>query len=107
MRVGLAGSGASGSSTMSAKLFVLDGEPDHASGGETPAPSQVYLIGIDPFAANADEERRSVIGAVLAAVVSTCGRPMLVTTVAVSVCDDVSDFAQAPIDKDRIANETT
>jgi hypothetical protein len=92
---------------MSAKLFVLDGEPDHASGGETPAPSHVYLVGIDLFAANADEERLSVVAAALADVVSTCGRPMLVTTAAVSVCDDVSDFAQAPIDKDRIANETT
>jgi hypothetical protein len=56
---------------MSAKPFVLDGDPDHASGGDTPAPSQVYFVGIDPLAANAGDERLSVIGAVLAAVVST------------------------------------
>src|SRR4051812_38796560 len=43
---GAAGSGASGSSTTRAKLFVPGGPPDHVRGGETVSPSHVYLRGI-------------------------------------------------------------
>ena len=39
--LGAAGSGASGSSTIRARLFVLDGRPDHASGGDRSSPSPV------------------------------------------------------------------
>jgi hypothetical protein len=56
-RVGFAGSGASGSSTIKAKLFAVAGAPDHASGGETLAPSHVYFGGIGVFAANAVDDR--------------------------------------------------
>src|ERR1035438_10903596 len=41
--------GASGSSQMRAKLGVLDGNPDHSTGGETLIPSQVYFDGINSF----------------------------------------------------------
>src|SRR4051812_17006804 len=54
---GAAGSGASGSSTMRARLFAPDGTPDHDSGGEILAPSQVYFAGILSPAANAVEVR--------------------------------------------------
>jgi hypothetical protein len=50
---GAAGSGASGSSTISARLFVPAGTPVHAREGETSFPSQVCNFGIGPFAANA------------------------------------------------------
>jgi hypothetical protein len=40
--------GASGSSQISAKLFVPDGALSHARGGETSDPSQLYLAGIIP-----------------------------------------------------------
>jgi hypothetical protein len=58
------------------------------------APSHVYLVGIDALAANTDDERLNVIGTVLAAPVSICGRPMLVMTAVVSGIDDL-DFPQA------------
>jgi hypothetical protein len=45
---GAAGSGASGSSTMSTRLFAAAGTPDQASGGEMSCPSQVYFDGICP-----------------------------------------------------------
>src|SRR6185295_687665 len=54
-RCGFAGSGASGSSTIRAKLFTFGGAPDHASGGEISCPSQVYLAGIDPPCENAGD----------------------------------------------------
>jgi hypothetical protein len=38
--------GASGSSQTRAKLLVPAGLPDHSSGGEKSAPSQVYFAGI-------------------------------------------------------------
>jgi hypothetical protein len=52
---GFAGSGASGSSTINAKLLVPAGASDHSSGGERSSPSQVYRDGIFPFGANADD----------------------------------------------------
>jgi hypothetical protein len=52
----------------------------------------VYLIGIGAFAANADDVRLNIIG-VVTEPLSTCGRPMLVTTAVVSVLDE--DFPQA------------
>src|SRR6478609_1259093 len=66
---GAAGSGASGSSTISARLMALSGTPDHSSGGELSSPSQVYFAGIAPPAENAEDVsvsamsnlRRSVI----------------------------------------------
>jgi hypothetical protein len=47
--------GASGSSMISAKLFVPPGAPLHASGGDTSIPSQVNYSGIDPLALKAVE----------------------------------------------------
>lgn len=38
--------GASGSSTISARVFVPFGIPDHSSGGDTFSPSHVYFFGI-------------------------------------------------------------
>src|ERR1051325_2529565 len=55
VRVGAAGSGASGSSTISAKLFAEAGAPDHASGGETSAPSQAGPAGIAGVPASAGD----------------------------------------------------
>src|SRR5688572_22259173 len=55
VRFGAAGSGASGSSTMRARLRVVAGTPDHASGGERSLPSCVYLRGISSPSANALE----------------------------------------------------
>src|SRR5262249_61928250 len=52
---GAFGSGASGSSTTSAKLFVLPGSPRHASGGDTSLPSHVCLRGMLPFDWNAED----------------------------------------------------
>jgi hypothetical protein len=43
-----AGSGASGSSTISTRLLAFGGTPVQASGGDTSCPSQVYLAGISP-----------------------------------------------------------
>src|SRR5208282_5788083 len=40
--------GASGSSMTRTRLFVPSGNPDHVSGGEISAPSQVYCDGISP-----------------------------------------------------------
>src|SRR5208283_4940265 len=53
MVFGAWGSGASGSSTISARLFVPAGKPDQASGGDTSSPSQVYFLGIASPVANA------------------------------------------------------
>src|SRR5262249_17496626 len=52
---GACGSGASGSWTTSAKLFVPAGGADHARGGETSPPSHVNRAAIDSPAANAGE----------------------------------------------------
>jgi hypothetical protein len=46
--------GASGSSQMSARLFVPSGSEPHFKGGDTSAPSQVYLPGIIPPSSNAE-----------------------------------------------------
>src|ERR1035437_669965 len=45
---GAAGSGASGSSTISTRLLVAGGIPDQPSCGETSLPSQVFMLGIGP-----------------------------------------------------------
>src|SRR5688500_16938056 len=66
-RVGAAGSGASGSSTMSARLRAPCGTPLHASGGEMSGPSQVKRDGIAPSATNAGEENVSIM--------SPCSKP--------------------------------
>src|SRR6187200_3722464 len=58
---GAAGSGASGSSTIIAKLFVPSGASDHASGGDVSAPSQVWTVGIAPFGGNADDVSVSAV----------------------------------------------
>src|SRR6266404_7394674 len=60
---GALGSGASGSSTMSAKLFVPAGAPLHSRGAEVSLPSQVYSLGISPLCENAGEVSESVMGA--------------------------------------------
>src|SRR5918995_6529047 len=52
---GALGSGASGSSTMSAKLLVPAGAPLHARAGARSLPSQVYSLGMSPSGANAGE----------------------------------------------------
>src|SRR5918994_6079135 len=56
-------SGASGSSTMSAKLLVPAGAPLHARAGARSLPSQVYSLGMSPSGANAGEFSESVMGA--------------------------------------------
>jgi len=43
------GAGASGSSTISARLFAPSGAPANISAGETSLPSQVYFAGIAPI----------------------------------------------------------
>src|SRR4051794_4763937 len=58
--LGAAGSGASGSSTTTATLFVAGGGSLHASGGDVSAPSQVYFDGIGPFGGNAADVTVSV-----------------------------------------------
>src|SRR5450759_4601618 len=58
---GASGSGASGSSTISARLFVPAGTPDQASGGDTSSPSQVYRLGTAPPGANASPLMDSVL----------------------------------------------
>jgi hypothetical protein len=50
---GAAGSGASGSSTISTRLFAPAGTPLQASGGDTSLPSHVYCFGIDALWVNA------------------------------------------------------
>jgi hypothetical protein len=55
------GPGASGSSTMSAKLFVPAGAPLHSRGGARSLPSQVYSLGMSPFGGNAGELSESVM----------------------------------------------
>src|SRR5687768_14685143 len=52
---GALGSGASGSSTMSAKLFVPAGAPLHSRGGARSLPAQVYSWWICQFGAKAGE----------------------------------------------------
>src|SRR6478609_176398 len=65
---GAFGSGASGSSTMSTRLLVPAGTPDHASGGERSLPSQVYFAGISaPSAKAVDVMRRVTLASLLAA----------------------------------------
>ena len=55
---GALGSGASGSSTINARLLVFGGTPDHSNGGERSSPSQrVYTGGIEALLANAEDER--------------------------------------------------
>src|SRR5258708_7757374 len=56
-RLGAAGSGASGSSTMRTKLLVPVRAPDQASGGDTSSPSHVNRDGVGPDGENADEDR--------------------------------------------------
>jgi hypothetical protein len=51
--LGAAGSGASGSSTIKARLWVPAGTPLQASGGDESLPWQVYLAGMAPFGLNA------------------------------------------------------
>src|ERR1035437_4126440 len=58
---GAAGSGASGSSTISAKLFAAGGISDQDKGGETFLPSQVWVAGMLLPALNADEVRVRLI----------------------------------------------
>src|SRR5688500_14246563 len=58
---GAPGSGASGSSTMSARLRAPCATPLHASGGEMSEPSQVKRDGIAPLATNAGEENVSIM----------------------------------------------
>ncbi len=58
---GAAGSGASGSSTISARLLVAGGRPDHASGGDRSLPSQVWSAGMPAPSAKALEIRCSDI----------------------------------------------
>src|SRR5512133_609366 len=60
MRLGAAGSGASGSSTISARLLAPLGTPDQASGGDVLAPSQVCRTGIAPPCAK-EAERSSIL----------------------------------------------
>src|SRR5690349_9295942 len=55
MRCGAAGSGASGSSTRTTKLFVFAGAPDHCSGGDVSEPSHVYFLGMPAIAVNAGD----------------------------------------------------
>jgi hypothetical protein len=64
------------------------------------APSQVYLVGIDEFGANADEERLNVIGGVVIGSWLPRGGPTLVMTAAVSTVDDF-DFPQATANERR------
>src|SRR5688572_32229509 len=54
-RLGALGSGASGSSTIRARLLAPAGRPDHCSGGETSFPSHVYSFGIESFGPKAGE----------------------------------------------------
>src|SRR2546429_9446990 len=61
---GARGSGASGSSTMSAKVFVPCGAADQFSGGEISAPSQVYCFGMAPLLANAGDVRTSAMATI-------------------------------------------
>src|SRR5215207_5677703 len=62
---GALGSGASGSSTMRAKLFVPAGAPLHSRGGARSLPSQVYSLGMSSFGANAGDLSESVMRASL------------------------------------------
>src|SRR5665647_845411 len=50
--LGASGSGASGSSTISARLFVPVGTPVQARAGEISRPSQVWRAGIAPLCVN-------------------------------------------------------
>src|SRR5882762_4169735 len=52
---GAAGSGASGSSTISTRLLAFGGTPVQASGGAISSASQVYLAGISPLWSKAAE----------------------------------------------------
>src|SRR3979411_997994 len=60
--LGAFGSGASGSSTISAKLPVPCGASDQLSGGEMSTPSQGYCAGILRLLANAGEVRMKAMG---------------------------------------------
>lgn len=59
---GAAGSGASGSSTIRARLLASAGRPDQRSSGDRSWPSQVRRTGIAPLWANAGEVSVKVIG---------------------------------------------
>src|SRR5512135_1301965 len=61
--LGALGSGASGSSTMRAKLFVPAGAPVHSRGGARSSPSQVYAFGMLPLGENAGETSARAMGA--------------------------------------------
>src|SRR5215469_15647494 len=61
--LGARGSGASGSSTMRARLLVPAGSPDHARGGEVSWPSHVYFAGISPSFAKLGDVMRNVMAA--------------------------------------------
>src|SRR3989338_9019555 len=66
--LGAFGSGASGSSTISTRLFTPSGTPDHASGGEVSLPTQVHRTGISWPSENALDVSCKAIAA------SACGR---------------------------------
>ncbi len=58
--------GASGSSTTTMRLWVPLGRPDHVSGGEMSAPSQVYCDGISPLGGIAGlASIRGIVGSTL------------------------------------------
>ncbi len=69
-RLGAAGSGASGSSTIRARLRVPAGIPDQASGGDDSSPWQVCPAGIDPPCVKAEDVRLSGIGVLVEALQS-------------------------------------
>src|SRR5512134_3548169 len=52
---GAAGSGASGSSTISTRLFASSGTSANVNGGERSLPSQVYFAGISPPSLNTED----------------------------------------------------
>ncbi len=55
--------GASGSSTITARLVAASGTPDQDSGGAMFSPSQVYFDGIAPPSSNAVLRRVIEVGA--------------------------------------------
>src|ERR1700730_16342416 len=60
---GAFGSGASGSSTMRARVWARPGTPDHSNGGDLSAPSHVYAVGIAPPLLKAGEVKVIVMTA--------------------------------------------
>src|SRR5205085_2935281 len=69
---GARGSGASGSSTMSAKLRVPCGAPDQLRGGDMSAPSQVYCFGIALVVGKGGRAYCEGHGQVLRGLISRC-----------------------------------